>query len=79
MLILTRKVEEKIRIGDGIEIKVLEIRNNYVKLGITAPPDTSILRDEVYARIQEQNKLAADAPANIQELDAVVQTKEKGR
>lgn len=77
MLILTRKIEEKIRIGDGIEIKVLEIRNNQVKLGITAPPNTSILRDEVYARIQEQNRLAANAPADIQALDAIVSTKEK--
>lgn len=78
MLILTRKIEEKIRIGDDIEIKVLEIRNNQVKLGITAPPRTSILRDEVYARIQEQNRLAADAPADIQALDVViVPTKEE--
>ncbi len=78
MLILTRKVEEKICIGDDIEIKVLEIRNNQVKLGITAPPGISILRNEIYVRIQEQNRLAADVPANIQELDTVVQIKEKG-
>ena len=53
MLILTRKTEEKIRIGDEIEIKILEIRGNQVKIGITAPPNTTILRDEVYTRIQE--------------------------
>lgn len=77
MLILTRKIEEKIRIGDDIEIKVLEIRNNQVKLGITAPPGISILRNEIYARIQEQNRLAADIPVNIHALDAIVSTKEK--
>ncbi|MEZ0329200.1 MAG: carbon storage regulator CsrA [Dissulfuribacterales bacterium] len=77
MLILTRKVEEKICIGDDIEIKVLEIRNNQVKLGIIAPSNTSILRHEIYLRIQEQNRLAADAPADIQALDAIVSTKEE--
>jgi len=77
MLILTRKTEEKIRIGDEIEIKILEIRGNQVKIGITAPPNMTILRDEVYTRIQEQNRLAANAPADIKTLDAIVPTKEK--
>lgn len=76
MLILTRKVEEKIRIGDDIEIKILEIRNNQVKVGITAPPTISILRDEVYLRIQEQNRLAAETPLDIRGLDGIVNKKE---
>ena len=44
MLVLTRKTDERIAIGDGVELVVLSIRGNRVRLGITAPADTSITR-----------------------------------
>ena len=59
MLILTRKSGETIRIGDDISISVIEIRGNQVRLGITAPRDVTVHRQEVYEQIQEQNLQAA--------------------
>ena len=53
MLTLTRKVGEKIRIGEGIVIIVREIRKNQVRIGIVAPEDVKIFREEVYKNIQE--------------------------
>lgn len=52
MLTLTRKVGESIRIGDEIEIIVKEIRRNQVRIGIVAPRDVSIYREELYEEIQ---------------------------
>ncbi|HMA62447.1 MAG TPA: carbon storage regulator CsrA [bacterium] len=56
MLVLTRKCDESIRIGNNISIKVLETSSGYVKLGIDAPRDIPVHREEVYQRIQEENK-----------------------
>lgn len=56
MLVLSRKKDEKIIIGDNIEILVIEVRGDTVRLGITAPRDISIHREEVYNKIQEENK-----------------------
>jgi carbon storage regulator len=52
MLILTRRVGETTTIGDDITITVLAIKSNQVKLGISAPKDVSVHREEVYRRIQ---------------------------
>ena len=54
MLTLTRKVGEKIRIGEGIQIIVREIRKNQVRIGIVAPEDVKIFREEVYENIQKE-------------------------
>lgn len=59
MLVLTRKLEEVIRVGDTVKITVLEVRSGQVKLGIEAPPEVPVHREEVYARIQEENRRAA--------------------
>lgn len=55
MLILTRRAEEKIKIGDKIVISILGIEGNHVKLGIDAPREISILRMEVFEQIQKEN------------------------
>jgi len=55
VLVLTRKVGEKINIGDDIILRVLEIDRASVRLGIDAPRQVSIFRHEVYVRIQEEN------------------------
>jgi len=56
MLVLTRKCDESIRIGNNIIIKVLETSSGHTKLGITAPKEIPVHREEVYLRIQEENK-----------------------
>jgi len=48
MLILTRKVGETIRIGDDVTVRVLEVRGGQVRLGLEAPSDVRILREEIY-------------------------------
>jgi carbon storage regulator len=59
MLILTRKIEESIKIGDTITIKILSISDGQVKIGIDAPKDLKVHRTEVYEEIQRQNVEAA--------------------
>ncbi|GAK02596.1 carbon storage regulator [Geomicrobium sp. JCM 19037] len=59
MLVLTRKADEAIKIGDQIEIKIIGIENDQVKIGIEAPKHIDIHRKEIYIEIQEENKEAA--------------------
>ena len=65
MLVLTRKNGESIRIGDGIIIKVLEHSSTQVRIGITAPQDVPIHREEIYSKIQAENRAAAEAGENM--------------
>lgn len=55
MLTLTRKIGESIRIGEGIVVIVKEVRRNQVRLGIEAPSDVPIFREELLVRIEEAN------------------------
>jgi carbon storage regulator len=55
MLVLTRKPGQSIMIGDGIEVQLLSVAGEKVRLGITAPRDVSIFRNEVYDRIESEN------------------------
>ncbi len=59
MLILTRKLGESITIGDSIRVSVLGIRGRQVRLGIEAPSDVVVHREEIYVKIQEENRKAA--------------------
>lgn len=72
MLILTRKVGEAIAIGEDIEVHVIEAKGNQVKLGIRAPKHVEVHREEIFRRIQEENRRAsqvsADALASVAEL-----------
>lgn len=63
MLVLTRKVGEAIAIGDDIKIIVMQVRGKQVRLGIKASSATSVHREEVYQRIQDENRAAANAPS----------------
>ena len=66
MLILTRKVGEMIRIGDAVVIRVLEVRGSQVRLGVDAPADVRIFREEVYRASQEAKADGTgDAPAPV--------------
>ena len=59
MLALARKVNQSIIIGNDIEITLLEIKGDQVKIGINAPKSVPIYRKEIYEQIQEENKKAA--------------------
>ena len=59
MLILTRKLGESITIGDDIKITLLDIKGKQVRIGIEAPKDITVHREEVYQMIREQNIQAA--------------------
>ncbi len=61
MLILARRIGESIMIGDQVEISVVDIKGDQVKLGIKAPSQVKVYRREVYAAIQEENRAAAAA------------------
>jgi carbon storage regulator len=56
MLVLTRKPGQSIMIGDGVEIQVLSVAGEKVRLGVTAPREVSIFRNEVYERISEERE-----------------------
>ncbi|SER40749.1 carbon storage regulator, CsrA [Gracilibacillus ureilyticus] len=68
MLVLTRKVNETIKIGDEIEVIVLAIEGEQIKLGISAPKDIDIHRQEVYQAIQQENNQAANLSKNLLNL-----------
>lgn len=61
MLTLTRKKGEALVINNNIEITVLEIRGDQIKIGISAPKDVPIYRKEVYLQIQQENEAAISA------------------
>ena len=63
MLVLTRKLGESIAIDDHIKIRVVQIKGKQVRLGIEAPKETKIHREEVYLAIQDANKESASAGA----------------
>lgn len=64
MLALSRKVNESIMVGHDIEITVLEIKGEQVKLGINAPKSVPLYRKEIYVQIQEANKEAVSTEAS---------------
>lgn len=68
MLVLTRKLNESIQIGDNIEITVLSVQGDQIKLGITAPKDVEVHRKEIYVSIQESNSEAASTLPNILDI-----------
>jgi carbon storage regulator len=69
MLVLTRKLGESIAIDDNIKIVVVQIKGKQVRLGIKAPKETKIHREEVYQAIQDQNTAASKStPADLTKL-----------
>ncbi|MDD5934731.1 MAG: carbon storage regulator CsrA [Clostridiales bacterium] len=68
MLALSRKVNESIMIDSDIEVTILEIKGDQVKLGINAPKSVPIYRKEIYVQIQESNKEAAEGTISADTL-----------
>jgi carbon storage regulator len=69
MLVLTRKPDQSIMIGPDIEITILEVRGEQVRLGINAPREVSIHRKEVFEQIRQENLTASNAP--VESLDSL--------
>ncbi|RIW39060.1 carbon storage regulator [Bacillus salacetis] len=74
MLILSRKTGEAIQIGNDIEITVLSIKGDQIKLGIDAPKNVEIHRKEIYLSIQQEN---TEASQGVQDLFALLSQKDK--
>lgn len=63
MLILTRRVGETLMIGDSVTVTVLGVKGNQVRIGITAPKDVAVHREEIYQRIQRDGESEPKGPA----------------
>jgi carbon storage regulator len=61
MLILTRKPGESLYIGDNVKVTIVEIKGHQIRVGIDAPPELRIYREEIYQQIMDENKKAAEA------------------
>lgn len=78
MLVLTRKLGESIVIGNHVRVTVLDMQGKQIRLGIEAPSEVSIHRGEVYERIEQENRRAAEtAHVDLSKLTQVVKSKGK--
>ncbi|NMA91293.1 MAG: carbon storage regulator CsrA [Amphibacillus sp.] len=68
MLVLTRKLNEAIQIGENIEVKIVGIEGDQIKLGITAPKEIDVHRKEIYLQIQAENKQALNNQLDLLSL-----------
>ena len=69
MLILSRKINEKVIIGEDITISIIEIRGDQVRIGIDAPKNVKVFRQEVFDAIRDENKAALTSGSVIPQLD----------
>ena len=74
MLILSRKTNEKIMIGDDISISIIEIRGDQVRIGVDAPKSVKVFRQEVFDAIKAENKAAAQSVSVLPALDIMSDT-----
>ncbi|MDI6813082.1 MAG: carbon storage regulator CsrA [Desulfitobacteriaceae bacterium] len=72
MLVLSRKLDQRIKIGEDIEIVVVSISGDTVKLGIEAPRSVKVLRSEVYEEIRDQNRQAVIEGGISESLQAIL-------
>lgn len=79
MLVLTRKVNEKVRLGDDIIVTVVQLEKGSVKLGFDAPKHVPIYRDEVYEKIRNENvRSAGGVSGNIEDAARIWQQQKDG-
>jgi carbon storage regulator len=79
VLIFTRRIGEEIRIGDDIRVRIIDIRGKQVRLGIDAPLDVIVHREEIYLRINENNDKAPEVGNGGEEQPGNNKTKDSGR
>lgn len=82
MLVLTRRLNQSIKVGDDVEITVIEVRGDQVRLGVSAPRDVAVHRKEVYLQIQQENRAAALAlpeAINLEALGQAVSARDKSK
>ena len=75
MLILSRKTDQQIKIGDDITITIIEIHDGQVRIGVEAPRNIKVFRQEVFNAIQNENRAAAVSPDSIGSLSDLLQSK----
>ncbi|EQA35274.1 carbon storage regulator [Leptospira inadai serovar Lyme str. 10] len=78
MLVLARRTNESIIIGDDIEIVIVDIKGDQVKIGVKAPKEVSVHRAEVYREIQAENRKAAGTKIKPEELGKIGNILKKG-
>lgn len=76
MLILSRKTDEKIKIGEDITLTIIEIRGDQVKIGVSAPKNVKVFRQEVFDAIKSENQKAAAIPG-VESISAITRLLEK--
>lgn len=74
MLVLSRKKKESIMIGDTIEIKIISVEGDQVRIGIEAPRNLDVYRKEIFDAIQEENRLATQRQGDWKALKQLLQT-----
>lgn len=68
MLALSRKINESVMIGNDVEITILDIKGDQIKLGINAPKSVPVYRKELYIQIQQSNKESMESENNLENL-----------
>jgi carbon storage regulator len=77
MLILSRKINEKIMIGDDISVAIIEVRGDQVRIGVDAPKNVKVFRQEVFDAIKAENRAAAESTPVFPHLDFGGASREK--
>ena len=77
MLILSRKINEKVMIGDDITVSIIEVRGDQVRIGVDAPKNVKVFRREVFDAIKAENKAAAESTPFFPQLDLGGANREK--
>ena len=79
MLYLSRRVGEAVIINNAIEVRVVEVKGKTVKLGLTFPPEATVLREEVFVQIRQENEAAAASASALPDAIAALASLEPGR